>query len=538
MELLKINKKYGVKLGKFIYIFILMVLSTSISYLLAVSFKNILDNFEDVGVIGNTVAFAVGMTILYGIAFYVLELEKVKILEKTRGGLHSKVLDKLVKTKMKKVESIDKGSLQTLMENDVETVSNFNNSIVIPFVSGAIQFGLAIYYGLNNSIFLTVVIFVVTILATIVPKKLADAIEKKQGEKMADTDRLNNGIADFINNHILFKTFKADKYVQQTFNKEFDSFGKSSLDVVSAESLVVAVSYAGAFLIDKIWMFLGIYLMSINKLTFGEFVGFLTLSTSLNIPLQVLPAIFSEYSVIKVSDQRLEELLAYDEEVGGSEICEVDSPIYNEKFIEFSYEDKEEVSGQSFAFRDFTLLKGDRVELSGASGCGKSTLMKVLLGFYDTKEKIFINIDGKKYFGNEIYKRVAYIPQVPLIFKDTVMNNVLYGCVDRMVDKEEVVEVCKLVNLHQLISGLSEGYDSVVDEKSLSTGQKQRLSIARALISKKDVLFLDEITSALDSENEKLVLEVVKNSFDTIVLISHKEEGKLLCNSKYEVKGC
>ncbi len=535
MGLLKLNKKYGVGLGTFIYISFLMIFSTSITYFLAISYNSILDNFGETKSLNATILFAVLVTVLYGISFYLVGLKKVRIVEKRRNYLQEKLLNKLVDTKLNTVENLSKGCFQTAMEDDIETLSSFNNSVIFPLVGGLLQFALAIYYGFNNSILLTVIILVLTVLATILPEKLAGLVEKTQGEKMKDTDSLTNKIADFINNIILFKTFKAEKYVEKTFNKEFDAFAKSSVEVVDAESLVLTISYAGGFLIGKVWMFVGIYLMSINKLTFGEYVGFLTLSTSLSVPFDILPTVFSEYNKIKVSDKRLEELLAYEEECGGIVDCKAESPIYNQNLIEFTYKNEDEANNRDFVFSNFTLNKGDKVELSGESGCGKSTLMKVLLGFYDAKEKVTLTIDGKKYVGKDIYKKVTYVPQIPLVFKDTILNNVKYGCADRKATIDEVVEVCRLVNLHEYILSLKDGYESLIDEKTLSTGQKQRLSIARAIISNKEVLFLDEITSALDSENEKIVLDVVKDKFKTVVLISHKEEGKLICNRKYEV---
>ncbi len=535
MELLKLNKKYGVSFIKFIYISFLMVFSTSITYFLAISYKGILDNFGQTEVLNTTIIFALGVTVLYGISFYLVGLAKVKITEEKRNNLQEKLLSKLINTKLYKVENLSKGNFQTIIEDDVDTLANFNQSIVFPLVGGLLQFGLGIYYGINNSVLLTVIIIALTVLATILPEKLATIVGKTQGEKMKDTDALINKITDFINNTILFKTYKAEKYINKTFNKEFDAFAKSSVDVVNAESLVLTISVAGGFLIGKVWMFVGIYLMSINKLTFGEYVGFLTLSTSLSIPFDVLPAVYNAYNIIKVSDRRLDELLAFDEEVGVSEDCELDNPVYNEKVIEFTYKNEDETNNRNLIFKDFTLNKGEKVELSGESGCGKSTLMKILLGFYEAKEKVSLSIEGKRYTGKDIYKKVSYIPQVPLVFKDTVLNNVSYGCSERKVSKEEVIEACRLVNMHEFILGLDRGYESVIEEKTLSTGQKQRLSIARALISNKEVLFLDEITSALDSDNEKLVLDVVKDRFETVVLISHKEEGKLICNRKYDV---
>ncbi len=535
MELLKLNKKYGVGLGKFIYISFLMFFSSSITYLLAISYKSILDNFGETKVLYSTIIFALVATIIYGIFFYLAGVVKVKVVENRRNYLQEKLLNKLVDTKLNTIENLSKGSFHTAMEEDIDTLACFNKEIIFPLVTGLLQFGLGIFYGFNNSSLLTIVILVLTLLAMILPEKLARLVGKTQGEKMSDRDSLNNKITDYISNVILFKTFKAESYVEKTFNKEFDAFSKSSVDVVNAESLVLTISLAGGFLIGKVWMFVGIYLISINKLTFGEYVGFLTLSTSLSVPFDILPTVFSEYNKIKVSDKRFEELLAYEEELGSIEKCDFSDLVYSEKAIQYTYENDDETNNRNFVFEGFTLSKGDRVELAGESGCGKSTLMKVLLGLYGAKEKVSLSIEGKKYSGKEIYKKITYVPQVPLIFQDTVFNNVAYGCVSRNVSKEEVIEACKEVNLHDFILGLKDGYDSVIEEKTLSTGQKQRLSIARALISNKEILFLDEITSALDSENEKLVLDVIKKKFDTVVLISHKEEGKLICNHRYDV---
>merc|ERR1712013_98282 len=158
---------------------------------------------------------------------------------------------------------------------------------------------------------------------------------------------------------------------------------------------------------------------------------------------------------------------------------------------------------------------------------GKSTVVAILQRFYDVVDGSVL-IDGNDIRGLNLKwlrRNIGYVQQEPQLFGLTVRENVCYG-IDRKVDDEELVQVCKEANAHDFISQWPDGYDTLVGERGvkLSGGQKQRIAIARALVTKPLILLLDEATSALDSESEHLVQEAIERAVNgrTVIVVAHR----------------
>jgi ATP-binding cassette subfamily B protein len=185
----------------------------------------------------------------------------------------------------------------------------------------------------------------------------------------------------------------------------------------------------------------------------------------------------------------------------------------------------------SFSYGDQPVLQGFHMRLprrgltvlTGESGAGKSTVMKLLLGLY-APQSGSISFDGtERATLSAIRHKTAYVPQDPLLFRGSVLDNILFGNPDAA--RTEAVEAARLAGADIFISGLEQGYDTMLadDGKSLSGGQKQRLSIARALVKKAPILLLDEITSALDAETAAQLMVTIRHISKTraVLLITH-----------------
>ena len=173
-----------------------------------------------------------------------------------------------------------------------------------------------------------------------------------------------------------------------------------------------------------------------------------------------------------------------------------------------------------------TVPAGQRLALVGPSGSGKSTLVSLLPRLYDVSEgKILIDgVDIRDYKLKALRKSIAIVQQQSLVFSGTVRENLTYGCAN--VNEEQIIEAAKAANAHEFIRHLCDGYETKLGERgvTLSGGQLQRLSIARALLRNPRILILDEATSALDSESEALVQEALERVMDgrTCFIIAHR----------------
>lgn len=195
----------------------------------------------------------------------------------------------------------------------------------------------------------------------------------------------------------------------------------------------------------------------------------------------------------------------------------------------------------------FTASAGEKVAIVGASGAGKSTIASLILRFYDPQQGqvIFDGLGAGEYALTDIRNQVAIVPQDVLLFGGSIRENILYGKLS--ATEEEMVEAARKANAHNFITALPEGYDTLVGERGikLSGGQRQRIAIARALLKDPAVLILDEATSSLDSESERLVQEALEELMKnrTSVIIAHRlstirEADKIVVLDKGRVAEC
>jgi ABC-type multidrug transport system fused ATPase/permease subunit len=192
--------------------------------------------------------------------------------------------------------------------------------------------------------------------------------------------------------------------------------------------------------------------------------------------------------------------------------------------VVFSYPSRKEITvlkGLSFEAK-----AGEKVAIVGPSGAGKSTIASLILRFYDAQEGelLFDGIRADQYALTDIRNQVAIVPQDVILFGGTIRENIAYGKIG--ASDEEITAAAEKANAHHFIKGLPEEYDTLVGERGikLSGGQRQRIAIARALLKDPAILILDEATSSLDSESERLVQEaleiLMKNR--TSIIIAHR----------------
>ena len=172
------------------------------------------------------------------------------------------------------------------------------------------------------------------------------------------------------------------------------------------------------------------------------------------------------------------------------------------------------------------IQKGSKIALVGPSGSGKTSLISILSGFNkQSSGEIFINNEVVSLNSNSWTSKISYISQFPYIFPDTIKNNILFYEKD-IVGDERLKEVCKLVGLDKFIEELPNGYDTFIGEagNELSGGQAQRIAIARALISNREIIILDEPTSHLDIETEFEIKEKLLQLFEgrTVIIATHR----------------
>jgi ATP-binding cassette subfamily B protein len=190
--------------------------------------------------------------------------------------------------------------------------------------------------------------------------------------------------------------------------------------------------------------------------------------------------------------------------------------------VSYSYNNKNSI----YKGFDLNIEPGEKIAIIGPSGGGKSTFVKLLLRFYDLNSgKILVDgQDISKVTQKSLHENIALVPQEPILFHRSVMENIRYA--KPGASDEEVYKAAKLANAHEFISQFPKGYDTYVGERGvkLSGGERQRVAIARAILRNAPILLLDEATSSLDSESEKLIQDALKNLIKekTTIVIAHR----------------
>lgn len=273
----------------------------------------------------------------------------------------------------------------------------------------------------------------------------------------------------------------------------------------------------------------GCVLVSQHEITFGELLKFSLYAMFLGSSLGSFPELFANVQKTVGASERVLEILA--EEGEDVSIEEKDNIIEQRiagnlvfQDVNFAYASRPDLPVLTNV--SFEAKAGQKVAIVGPSGSGKSTTAGLILQFYrpQSGEILFDGKPADAYSLTDIRNQVAIVPQDVMLFGGTILENIAYGKLG--ATKEEIIQSAKRANAHQFITSFPEAYDTVVGERGvkLSGGQRQRIAIARALLKNPSILILDEATSSLDSESERLVQEALEELMKgrTSIIIAHR----------------
>ncbi|MVN21977.1 ABC transporter ATP-binding protein [Mucilaginibacter arboris] len=299
-------------------------------------------------------------------------------------------------------------------------------------------------------------------------------------------------------------------------------------------------------IVAVIWY--GSVLVSRGEMSVGNLTTFILYSIFVGAAMGSFPELYAGLQKAVGASERVLEILGEQGEAISIKIADnaINQSItgnLNFDKVVFAYPSRAEITVLNEV--SFSAGSGERIAIVGPSGAGKSTIAGLILQFYHP-QKGSILFDGKpssSYSLTDIRNQVAIVPQDVLLFGGTIRENIAYGKLSST--EEEIVKAAQRANAHQFIASFPEGYDTIVGERGvkLSGGQRQRIAIARALLKNPSILILDEATSSLDSESERLVQEALEELMKnrTSIIIAHRlstirEADKIIVLEKGKVK--
>lgn len=350
-------------------------------------------------------------------------------------------------------------------------------------------------------------------------RKSSDKVQNKMGLILSVIEETISGLR-------IIKAFTAIGYSEKKFSTINDDYTRMMVRVYRKRDLAAPLSeFLGAVVLVIIMWFGGNLVLGANASISPEiFVAYIVIFSQLIVPVKSF--VTAMYNVQKgaASAERIKQVLDAEEVIE-----EIPNALAIQDFkndivysnVSFTYEKEEVLSDVNL-----TIEKGKTIALVGPSGGGKSTMVDLLPRFYDcTKGEI--RIDGipiKNMIINDLRKLMGIVTQESILFNDSVFNNIAFGVEDE--SKERVIEAAKIANAHEFIMELEKGYDTNIGDcgVKLSGGQRQRLSIARAVLKNPPILILDEATSSLDTESERLVQEALEKLMKnrTSIVIAHR----------------
>ncbi|MDO5755645.1 MAG: ABC transporter ATP-binding protein [Tissierellia bacterium] len=332
---------------------------------------------------------------------------------------------------------------------------------------------------------------------------------------------LSQVVLDFIQGLPTIKAFNMIKEKNTDVYEAIDKTQKDAVKMVLEDAPYLTSASAILNGLTGIFCLAVIYLLKIGELELYWALGFIIFSFVLFLPALLLGNSMEILSVGDAAGKRIWKILKEKTLPDQANDLKIKDMVVEFKDVSFAYEEKEVLKDINLTIKPHTFTA-----LVGESGSGKTTITNLIARFWDI-EKGQILIDGrdiKDYPFSELMDNISMVFQNVFLFNDTIYNNIAFG--NDKVTKDEVIEAAKKARCHDFIMKLPKGYDTMVGEggSNLSGGEKQRISVARAMLKDAKLVLLDEATAGVDPDNEKFMQEAIENLVKdkTLLVIAHR----------------
>ncbi|KYQ88426.1 ABC transporter B family protein [Tieghemostelium lacteum] len=418
------------------------------------------------------------------------------------------------------------GSLSRIIDRGSRAISFLLNSLLFHVVPTAFEIALVATVMYMKLGWEYSALSVATIIAyTVFTFRVTQWRTQFRKQMNSMDNEANNKMMDSLINYETVKYFNNDKLEVERYHNYLQEYDKASLKTTSSlsflnfgQSMIFTASMTAM-------MIMAGYGIHDGHLTVGDMVLVNGLLFQISLPLNFLGTVYREIKQSLVDMDHLFSLLNLKPKIANSEKSrplQLQNGTILFKNVSFSYSDSKSVLNNI----SFECQGGKRVALVGTSGGGKSTILRLLYRFYDVNQGC-IEIDGndiRELELDSLRKQISVVPQDTVLFNDTIYYNIAYG--NPHATKEQVEQAAKLAHIHEVIMNMKNGYDTVVGERGLklSGGEKQRVSIARAILKNSPILFYDEATSSLDTATEQIIMQALRELFKnrTTIMIAHR----------------
>ena len=468
----------------------------------------------------------ISLVILYVVSAlfnYIQSLIMTGISQRTSYKLRKEVSNKLTKLPMSYFDTQDTGDILSTITNDIDTIQlNLNGSATQLLSSIVTVVGIFIMMCSINvtlSLVTALVLPVASIIVMLIVKKSQKHF-KNQQDYLA---RVDSDVEEMISGHLVIKAFNAEEKNIGKFNEDNEKLYEAGFKAQFLSGLMFPIMNFVGNINYAIIAILGAIFAIKGKITVGNIQSFIQYSKNFTNPVSQIANISSQIQTMIAASERVFNFLELDEYVNEGTL-NTKKVVGNIEFknVKFGY------SSDKIIIKNFNakIKQGQKVAIVGPTGAGKTTIVKLLMRFYELNDGEIL-LDGKNikdYRRSELENVFAMVLQDTWLFNGTILDNLRYGNLN--ASDKEVIDAARTANADFFIRTLPEGYNMVLNEETnnISGGQKQLLTIARAILANPKVLILDEATSNVDTRTEELIQESMDKVMEgrTSFIIAHR----------------
>lgn len=479
----------------------------------------------DFDYIAKVLLFTLGLYIISAVFMFIQGLIMTNITQKTCYRMRKEIVEKINRMPMKYFESRTYGEVLSRITNDVDALGqSLNQSITQVITSVATLIGTLVMM-LSISPLMTIISIVILPVSAFLISFVVKHSQKFFRQQQEYLGHINGQVEEVYGGHLIIKAYNKEEETVSAFRQANDVLYRSAWKSQFLSGLMMPImqfvgnlGYAGVAISGGI--------LAIKKvITIGDIQAFIQYVKNFTQPIQQIAQVATQLQSMTAASERVFEFLEEEEED-----ITVEDPVSVsdiEGRVEFSHV-KFGYDPDNMIIKDFSakVEPGQQVAIVGPTGAGKTTMVKLLMRFYDVNSGSIL-VDGhdvREYNRPQLREAFGMVLQDTWLFKGTIMENIRYGRLD--ATDEEVIEAAKAAHAHHFIQTLPGGYNMELNEdaSNVSQGQKQLLTIARAILADNRILILDEATSSVDTRTEIRIQKALDNLMRgrTSFVIAHR----------------
>lgn len=473
--------------------------------------------------IGQILSLLAGLYVISSLFNYVQQYLMSGVAQKTVYDLREDVNKKLERLPLKYYDGRSNGETLSRVTNDIDLIGSTLQQSVTSFITSIVTIVGILIMMLSISPLLTIISLVSLPLTIFAIRPILKRSQQYFSDQQRHLGRLNGHVEEMYTGHAVVKAFGRE----ETAVREFDEVNEELYDAGRKAQFISGIIMPMTMFIGNISYVLisvvGGILVTQRSISIGDIQAFITYTRQFTQPITQTANIANIVQSTVAAAERVFELLDEEEEVKEVTTYRLDRAEGNVAFrhVDFGY-------GENLLIQDMNLdvKTGQTVAIVGPTGAGKTTLINLLMRFYELNggEILIDGKDSRKMSRQDLRHTFGMVLQDTWLFNGTIRDNIAYGKTD--ATESEIVNAAKTAHADSFIRTLPDGYDTVLNEEAnnISQGQKQLLTIARAVLANPPIMILDEATSSVDTRTEILIQQAMKRLMNgrTSFVIAHR----------------